>query len=393
MAEKHLHHLYIVFDWFREHNLKLKLSKCDFFGNEITYLVHRVLKDSTCPSNLNLEATAECTPPQTYMEVHTFLSLAGHYRRFIKRFVHIAQPLSEYLMREGASRKFREGVTHQGCHGSFLSIETGVHDSCHIGVCWLHQTIPVGDQCVQRWIGGWCCHRSRQMGSTTPLPYGSRVLTPHKENYHSSKLKFLAWKWEVTEHFKEYLPYQSFVVWMDNNPLMYIMSTPNLDAMGHLWVGALAQFDFELEYQKGHDNTVTDVLSWVTTQLNPETAKSMLNGVTLGMAHHAKLHNPAMMEGDQCLEQEVHVTAGYPLVEIHVTDWAKAQREDSMLTAVLDWLKAQKQTDLKMLLAEQTSSEKGKLILWEPTEDLLLFVVPKAHHVAALNGYHWDTGY
>ena len=39
------------------------------------------------------------------------------------------------------------------------------------------------------------------------------------------------------------------------------MSTPNLDAMGHQWVGALAWFNFELEYQKGCDNTVADVLS------------------------------------------------------------------------------------------------------------------------------------
>ena len=31
MAEEHLHYLCIVFDQFREHNLKLKPSKCDFF--------------------------------------------------------------------------------------------------------------------------------------------------------------------------------------------------------------------------------------------------------------------------------------------------------------------------------------------------------------------------
>ena len=67
------------------------------------------------------------------------------------------------------------------------------------------------------------------------------------------------------EHFKEYLPYQPFVVWMDNNLLTYIMLTPNLDAMGHQWVGALARFNFELEYQKGYDNTVANVLSQVTT--------------------------------------------------------------------------------------------------------------------------------
>ena len=38
-------------------------------------------------------------------QVHAFLSLVGHYRRFIKGFTCIAQPLSEYLTREGASRK------------------------------------------------------------------------------------------------------------------------------------------------------------------------------------------------------------------------------------------------------------------------------------------------
>ena len=92
--------------------------------------------------------------------------------------------------------------------------------------------------------------------------------------------------------------------------------------------------------------------------------KSILDGVAIGTAHHAKVHDPAMVEGNQCLEQEVCAVTGYPLEEMHVTDWAKAQREDPMLSAVLDWLKAQKQTDLKMLLVEHTSSEEGKLILW-----------------------------
>ena len=69
-------------------------------------------------------------------------------------------------------------------------------------------------------------------GQYHPVAYGSRALTPHK-NFHSTKLKFLALKWVVTECFKEYLPYQPFLVKTDNNPLMYIMTTHNLDAMGH----------------------------------------------------------------------------------------------------------------------------------------------------------------
>ena len=114
------------------------------------------------------------------------------------------------------------------------------------------------------------------------------------------------------------------------------MSTPYLDPMGHWWIGALAQFNFELEYQKGCDNTVVDVLSWVTTQLDPATVKSILNRVALGMAYWAEVHDLAMVEGNQCLEQEVHVTTGQAFVEMHVTDWAEVQRGDPMFSTVLD---------------------------------------------------------
>ena len=117
------------------------------------------------------------------------------------------------------------------------------------------------------------------------------------------------------------------------------MSTSNLDAMGCWWVGALVWFNFELEYQKGCDNMVADIRSQVTTWLNLETVKSILIGVAIGMAHHTKVHNLAMVEGNQHLEQEVCVTAGCLLAEMHVTNWAKAQIEDPMLSAVLDQLK------------------------------------------------------
>ena len=93
------------------------------------------------------------------------------------------------------------------------------------------------------------------------VAYGSRALMAHKKNYHSTKLEFLVLKWAIMEHFKEYLLYQPFLVRTDNNPLTYIMTTPNLDATSHQWVGALVKFNFWLEYQKGQDNTVADMLS------------------------------------------------------------------------------------------------------------------------------------
>ena len=104
-AEEHLHWLHVVFDWLREYNLKLKLSKCSLFKEEINYLAHWVSKQGVWPSDANLKAIAECTAAWTYMEIQAFLGLTGHYRQFIKGFKWIAQLLNEHLAREGASRK------------------------------------------------------------------------------------------------------------------------------------------------------------------------------------------------------------------------------------------------------------------------------------------------
>ena len=146
------------------------------------------------------------------------------------------------------------------------------------------------------------------------------------------------------EHFKEYLLYQPFLVRTDNNPLTYIMTTPNLDATGHQWVGALVRFNFQLEYQKVQDNTVLDALSQITTCLGPEAVQSVLEGVTMGMVHRAEGHSPSVVEGDHNIEKEVHVTAEQVQVEMHMTDWAAAQKEDLVLNAMLNWLGTQKKT-------------------------------------------------
>ena len=81
--------------------------------------------------------------------------------------------------------------------------------------------------------------------------------------------------------------------------------------------------------------------------------------VALGAAHWAEVHDPTIVESGHHLGQEVHVAAGHMLIQMHVMDWAEAQREDSTLSAILDWLKAQKKTDLKALLAEHASSKEG----------------------------------
>ena len=69
---------------------------------------------------------------------------------------------------------------------------------------------------------------------------------------------------------------------------------------------------------------MADALSQVMAHLRSEAVQAILDGATVGTSQRAEGENPAIIEGDQQLVKEVLVTAGWVLVEMHVTDWAAA---------------------------------------------------------------------
>ena len=50
-------------------------------------------KRGVLASKENLEAIAQCPPPDTFTKVKSFVGIVGHYWRFIKGFANIAAPL------------------------------------------------------------------------------------------------------------------------------------------------------------------------------------------------------------------------------------------------------------------------------------------------------------
>ena len=109
----------------------------------------------------------------------------------------------------------------------------------------------------------------------------------------------------MMEYFNEYLAYAPFVVRTDNNPLTYVLTMPNLDAMGHRWVGTLASFQFELEYQKGTDNGAADVLSRVPINHSWQAIQSLLKGAIVGASDRGEAEaNEGLLEEHECLSQE-----------------------------------------------------------------------------------------
>ena len=256
-TEEHLEHLWVVLECFREFTLKLKPSKCSFSQTEIVYLAHQVSKEGIHPSEENVCAIMEVPMPETYTEVRALCGLSGHYCCFIRNFVHLAHALYDLL---GDEIKMRLVMLTPKVEEVVRVLKEKI-SSAPVLVFpdfdkpFLLETDPSkeGLEAV--------LSQKQDDGCYHPVVFCSRTLMPSKQNYHSSKLEFLALKWSVTEHFKEYLSYAPLTVCMDNNPLTYMLTTPNLDVTGHCWVGALMSYEFTLGYQKGLDNAAADALS------------------------------------------------------------------------------------------------------------------------------------
>ena len=132
----------------------------------------------------------------------------------------------------------------------------------------------------------------------------------------------------------------------------------------------------------------------------------------MGLTGRADAHDPVVAETDKVIHKQVQeavlqARAAHKHVNLHVTDWVATQWEDPVLKAMINWISHQKVQNLKHLLGDDVNTEEGvavlceqkKLMLYQGAlyhchtpagelEEVLQFIVPMVHQVAAMNRCH-----
>ena len=419
MEKEHLKQMHVIFDRFREHGLKLKPSKCEVFKTEINYLAHHVSKKGVLPYKKNLEAIAQCPPPDTYTKVKSFVGLVGHYRCFIRGFANIAAPLYDLTSGENKDKKSEHLDLPPEAQEAFNRLKAACLQAPILSFPDFSKPFLLETDASGRGLGA-VLSQKQANGRYHPIAYASHVMNETEQRYHSNKQEFLALKWAVTKQFHEYIsPYgknrNEFVVRTDN-PLTYIFSSANLDAAGQQWVAHLTSYNFSLEYQKGKDNTVANFLSWMNEHL-PEGevqeylipypgVKAVLDNTIMPIEEHAEQGVRPIPDGQVGSLEETVEARQARLATTNVTNWKQEQKEDPVLYQVAKHLRApcetfrvalhkvldKKATATYMKVKEQLLIKNGLLYRkarqGQADEIVFQFVVPQRHRGATLDGCH-----
>jgi hypothetical protein len=104
--EEHVEHMWKVFQRLRVNKLYAKFEKCEFGVKEVDFLGHRIIQEGLKMDDHKVKAIVDWEPLKSVSALRSFLGLASYYRKFIKNFVKIAAPLTNFLKKSTVTYKW-----------------------------------------------------------------------------------------------------------------------------------------------------------------------------------------------------------------------------------------------------------------------------------------------
>ena len=241
--EEHESHLIIVLQNLREHKLYAKMSKCKFWMKEVKFLGHVVSEQGAVIDLVKIEVVMKWEPPKNVTEVHSFLGLAGFYRRFVEGFSKLAMLMTRL------TKKGEKFLWTPECELVFHTLNENLTTAPILIIPNSGEGYEVYTNASLRGLG--CV----LMQGGKVVAYGSRQLKTHEQNYPTHDLELAAVVFAL-KLWRYYLYREKFQVYSDHKSLKYISAQKDLNPLQRRWVEYMKDYDFTLNYPPGKANVV-----------------------------------------------------------------------------------------------------------------------------------------
>ena len=425
--DEHIERLGKVIDRLAAYGFKLKPSKCHLLQSQVQYLGHVISEQGIATNPEKTAAIDQWPTPKTERDLRSFLGLASYYRKFVPNFAQIARPLNELLGSPGRGKKKKPSPPPPWTWGprqeqAFSELKNRLTSAPILQYPDFTHPFIVHTDASRTGLGA-ALYQKDDQGHERVIAYASRTVTKGEGNYPAHKLEFLALKWAITEKFHDYLYGQETHVYTDNNPLTYVLTTAKLDATGHRWLAALANYNLTLTYRTGKTNIDADLLSrnppldsengsgddqpGLTQTVIQSTIRAVVDGVKVVQDADAPLIEILGHDGTLHVEPPPPHTEEFLFQVDDPPDWYEEQRADPDIRRVLRFKEAgqlptrkeqkQETPNVRYLLREwdKLTVKEGVLYRKRVVDGQLThqLVLPAKHRCLVLESLHTKHGH
>ena len=254
-VEAHAALLWKVLGAMNTARLRIQPAKCEFFRERGEFLGHVLTSEGIAAQENKLNAIKDWPPLSDLKSVRAFVSLCSYYRKFVKDFAEIAQPLTDLMKKDAfktpipedavqAYEKLKEALTSAPVLKYF---DVNRPTELYVDAC----DNSIGAVLMQQHDGG----------NWHPVGYYSRRLHGAETGYATYYKELLGLRDGVL-HFRHWLLGVRFKVRTDHCSLRWLMSQSELSGQQQRWLAVLQQFQMEeIVHVPGVQNVVADVLS------------------------------------------------------------------------------------------------------------------------------------
>jgi hypothetical protein len=256
--EQHLIDVTAVLSRLKEAGFKLKASKCHFCCPEVNYLGHLISKEGIRANPDKIEIISNWGIPEDGANLHSFLGLAGYYRKLIPYFAQREAPLRKLLLKDS---EFKLGTTEII---AFNDLKKALMSDPIVSLPDFsgNSTFVIFTDASDLGISA-ILSQIDQNKVEKVIHYASRMLTKQELKWHTQEKEALAIVWGCNK-FRAYIIGNPIIIRTDHHSLQWLMRSEK----GKLarWALSMSEFDYTIEHRAGKQHANADVPSrWTKT--------------------------------------------------------------------------------------------------------------------------------
>jgi len=190
--------------------------------------------------------------PKCVRDVRAFFGLASYYRKFVKNFATIAEPLSA-LTKKGV--RFNWSPEAQQ---AFKRLKRALAETVTLAYPQPNQTFILDTNASDVAVGA--ILSTMVDGVARPIAFFSRIMNSSQRNYCPTRRELLA-VIAGLQHFRHYLVGASVVLRTDHYSLKRLRTFKRPEGILARWIETLAEFDYTVEHRPGRLHSNADGLS------------------------------------------------------------------------------------------------------------------------------------